>query len=216
MPGSGLRACAGALRGEEPQAVLPGEITEGIVRYDRRSVFGWHPGDAITNLLVQRLQQNPAFADLQYGQDWLEKFEAFVMMLRFGGAALGGFLVFAALVIVANTITTVAEALLLAKKGGADPAAVRAALMGGFAGSPILTQHAERMLSGSFEPGARSSIQLKDCRTITALADQLGLDLPIIGHVTELYRHFVEEQDGGQYDHAGIYMELARRNGMDI
>jgi cell division transport system permease protein len=44
------------------------------------------------------------FNDLQYGQGWLEKLEAFLLLLRVSGAALGGFLVFAALVIVANTI----------------------------------------------------------------------------------------------------------------
>ena len=40
--------------------------------------------------------------------------------------------------IVGITIGAVSEALLLAAKGGADPAAVREALMGGFAGSRIL------------------------------------------------------------------------------
>ncbi len=118
--------------------------------------------------------------------------------------------------IVGNTIATVAEALLLAKKGGADPAAVRAALMGGFAGSAILTAHGERMLTGNFDPGARSTIQLKDCRTIIALADELGLDLPVSKNVTELYRQFVEDHDGGDYDHSGLYIELARRNGIGI
>ena len=54
--------------------------------------------------LVAKLRQDRRFADLQYGQDWLDKFEAFLLLLRTGGAALGGFLVFAALVIVANTI----------------------------------------------------------------------------------------------------------------
>ena len=117
--------------------------------------------------------------------------------------------------IVANTITTVAEALLLAKRGGADPAAVRSALMGGFADSTILTQHGERMLEGNFVPGGYSRLQLKDCRTIVDLADDLDIDLPVIRLVTGLYRDFVEDHDGGDKDHAGIYLELARRNGME-
>jgi cell division transport system permease protein len=54
--------------------------------------------------VVTRLRQDARFSELQYGQDWLEKFEAFLLLLRISGAALGGFLVFAALVIVANTI----------------------------------------------------------------------------------------------------------------
>lgn len=54
--------------------------------------------------VVSRLKQNPALGDLRYGQDWLERFESFVGLLRLCGAALGGFLLFAALFIVANTI----------------------------------------------------------------------------------------------------------------
>lgn len=42
--------------------------------------------------------------DLRYGQQWLERFNTFVRMLRFIGIFLGGFLLFAALFIVANTI----------------------------------------------------------------------------------------------------------------
>jgi cell division transport system permease protein len=54
--------------------------------------------------IVARLQQNPALSDLRYGQDWLERFESFLTLLRLAGAILGGFLIFAALFIVANTI----------------------------------------------------------------------------------------------------------------
>jgi len=54
--------------------------------------------------LVDRLRQNAGLSDLRYGQEWLERFEAFVSLLRLAGAILGGFLLFAALFIVANTI----------------------------------------------------------------------------------------------------------------
>ncbi|HEV2161022.1 MAG TPA: NAD-binding protein [Stellaceae bacterium] len=43
--------------------------------------------------------------------------------------------------IVAVTIGAVAEALLLAAAGGADPAAVRQAILGGFADSRVLEVH---------------------------------------------------------------------------
>jgi len=58
---------------------------------------------ALTSV-VERLRKDQRFSDLQYGQGWLEKLEAFLLLLRVAGSALGGFLVFAALVIVANTI----------------------------------------------------------------------------------------------------------------
>ena len=60
--------------------------------------------EAGVTAVVDRLRVDHRFTDLQYGQGWLEKLEAFLLLLRVSGAALGGFLVFAALVIVANTI----------------------------------------------------------------------------------------------------------------
>ncbi len=54
--------------------------------------------------LAKKLQQDERLGDLQYGQEWLDRFKAFLMLLRICGAALGGFLIFAALVIVTNTI----------------------------------------------------------------------------------------------------------------
>lgn len=54
--------------------------------------------------VVERLRKDHRFDDLQYGQGWFEKLEAFLLLLRISGSALGGFLVFAALIIVANTI----------------------------------------------------------------------------------------------------------------
>ena len=56
-------------------------------------------------------------------------------------------------IIVALTIEAVGEALLFASKAGVDPARVREALMGGFAGSKILEVHGERMIKRTFDPG---------------------------------------------------------------
>jgi len=57
-----------------------------------------------TAAVVERLGRNQAFGELHYAREWLERFEAFLLLLRTVGAALGGFLVLAALVIVTNTI----------------------------------------------------------------------------------------------------------------
>lgn len=54
--------------------------------------------------VVAVLRQTPDFADLRYGQDWLERFDSLMMLLHVGGGAVGGFLLVAALFIVANTI----------------------------------------------------------------------------------------------------------------
>jgi cell division transport system permease protein len=54
--------------------------------------------------VVERLRQDSQLSDLRYGQDWLEKFEAFLALLHAAGLILGGFLLFATLFIVSNTI----------------------------------------------------------------------------------------------------------------
>lgn len=64
--------------------------------------------------------------------------------------------------IVGGTLALVAEALLLAQAGGADPAAVRAAIRGGFAESRILEVHGARMLARNFMPGGQVKSQAKD------------------------------------------------------
>jgi 2-hydroxy-3-oxopropionate reductase len=73
-------------------------------------------------------------------------------------------------VVVALTIQAVAEALVLARKAGADPARVRAALLGGFAQSRILDLHGQRMLDGAYDPGFKLALHRKDL----AIALQLG------------------------------------------
>jgi 3-hydroxyisobutyrate dehydrogenase-like beta-hydroxyacid dehydrogenase len=83
--------------------------------------------------------------------------------------------------IVASTIATVAEALLFAERGGADPAKVIEALAGGFADSPILRMHGQRMIDETFAPGGAAKYQLKDTRTALARARSLGLELPVEG-----------------------------------
>jgi len=117
--------------------------------------------------------------------------------------------------IVAVTIGAVAEAMLLLEKGGADPAAVRLALKGGFADSTILQQHGERMTTGNFVPGGRSVSQLKDLDNALAEAAGVGLTLPLVQDVRDRFAALVHEMDGAELDHSGLYLELKRRNGME-
>lgn len=113
--------------------------------------------------------------------------------------------------IVASTIATVAEGLLLAERGGADPAKVHEALLGGFVDSPIWRQHGMRMLNNDFTPGGPAKWQLKDTRTALAHARTLGLTLPVGNLVNELFAAMVEAGDG-ELDHAGLIRQLRRDN----
>ena len=72
--------------------------------------------------------------------------------------------------IVGGTVAIVAEAMLLAQAGGADPTAMRAAIRGGFAESRILEVHGQRMLDRNFKPGGQIKSQAKDHVNIMAAA----------------------------------------------
>lgn len=113
--------------------------------------------------------------------------------------------------IVASTIATVAEGLLLAERGGADPAKVHEALLGGFVDSPIWRQHGQRMLDNDFTPGGAAKWQLKDTHTALAQARTLGLTLPVANLVDGLFQAMVEAGEG-ELDHAGLIRQLRRHN----
>lgn len=113
--------------------------------------------------------------------------------------------------IVGVSIAAVAEALALAEAGGADPAAAREAMLGGFADSTVLRRHGARMIGGDFTPGARSALQLKDLRTALAQAGALGLDLPVTGLVAEGYERLCRS-GGADLDHSALY-DLVRLRG---
>ena len=115
--------------------------------------------------------------------------------------------------IVGITIGAVAEALLLAAKGGADMAQVRQALMGGFADSRIMQLHGQRMVERDFAKRAAMTVQLKDMRNAMATAQSMGFDAPITALFESLYAQAV--QDGlSDLDHSGLFVALAQRNGM--
>jgi 2-hydroxy-3-oxopropionate reductase len=95
--------------------------------------------------------------------------------------------------IVGGTLDIVAEALLLAHAAGADPAAVRAAIRGGFAESRILEVHGQRMLDRNFMPGGQVKSQLKDMQNVLVAAADAGVVLPVAALVTEHYRSIVDE-----------------------
>jgi 2-hydroxy-3-oxopropionate reductase len=90
-------------------------------------------------------------------------------------------------IVVALTIEAVGEALVFASKAGVDPARVREALMGGFAGSKILEVHGERMIKRSFDPGFRIELHQKDLNLALAGARALGASLPNTANTQELF-----------------------------
>jgi 2-hydroxy-3-oxopropionate reductase len=111
-----------------------------------------------------------------------------------GGAGCGQLAKLCNQLIVGGTLNIVAEALLLAQAGGADPAAVRNALRGGFAESRILEVHGQRMLERNFMPGGQVKSQFKDMQNILAAAAGTGLQLPLTALVTQSYEVLMDSQ----------------------
>ncbi len=117
--------------------------------------------------------------------------------------------------IVAVTIGAVAEGLLLAKAGGADPAKVREAILGGFCQSRILELHGERMIKRDFAPGGFVKNQLKDLNAVLEVARDLKLTLPLTEKVHELFADLANA-GGEQYDHSALLLQLEALNHLSL
>lgn len=76
--------------------VLPASIEITLKRPSRTS-------EAI-EAYVARLKKIPGVAEVQYGEEWVKRFNTFMNFMRLVGALLGGFLVLAVIFIVSNTI----------------------------------------------------------------------------------------------------------------
>lgn len=118
-------------------------------------------------------------------------------------------------IMVALTIHAVAEGLLFAARAGADPAAVRQALMGGLASSRILEVLGERMIARNFDPGFRIALHQKDLNLALSAARQLGLALPATAAAQQLFSACVA-QGGAGWDHAGLVRALERLSSFEI
>ncbi len=110
-------------------------------------------------------------------------------------------------IIVALNIAAVGEALLFASKAGADPAKVRAALMGGFASSRILEVHGERMIKRTFKPGFRIALHQKDLGLALSGAKAMGVALPQTASAAQLMQ-VCAAQGWDQLDHSALVKSL--------
>jgi 2-hydroxy-3-oxopropionate reductase len=128
---------------------------------------------------------------------------------RVGGTGDGQTAKVANQIIVALNIEACAEALVFAAKAGADPARVRAALMGGFAASKILEVHAERMIKRTFAPGFRIELHQKDLNLALSSARELGVSLPNTATAQELF-NACAAHGGKAWDHSAMVQALEK------
>ena len=129
-------------------------------------------------------------------------------IVRVGGPGSGQIAKACNQLVVGATIQAVAEALALARRAGADPAAVREALLGGFASSRVLEVHGRRMLEADFAPGFRVRLHRKDARIVMQLARHVGARTPAFDVVCDAFESLMHA-GRENLDHSALYTLLA-------
>lgn len=210
LPGASLGLKAGALvidmssiLPEQAQAHGPRLAAQGVAYLDA-PVSGGTVGAEAGTLAIMA---GGAEADFERARPVLE---VLGRPVHVGPTGSGQLTKLANQMIVGITIGAVAEALLLAQRGGADPAKVRQALRGGFAESRILEVHGQRMVDGDFAKRGSLAIQLKDLRNALHTASGLSFDAPITAHLTDLYAQ-AADHGFADLDQSGLFKELERR-----
>jgi 2-hydroxy-3-oxopropionate reductase len=114
--------------------------------------------------------------------------------------------------IVAANIEALAEAVVFLEAYGVDTKAALEVLGGGLAGSKVLDQKKELMLSRSFDPGFRIALHHKDLGIVTAAAREAGVVVPLGSLVGQLMASALANGDG-DLDHSGLLRGVERLSG---
>ncbi|BCW72792.1 NAD(P)-dependent oxidoreductase [Arthrobacter sp. NicSoilB8] len=126
---------------------------------------------------------------------------------RFGDTGAGSTVKACNQIVVAATVTALAEAMALAEASGLDLERVQSVLAGGLANSEVLRQKGQRWIDADFEGGGSAKNQLKDLGFIAEVATQAGLTLPVAGSLLTAFQAMVSA-GRGDLDHTGIYLGI--------
>ena len=140
----------------------------------------------------------------------LEKMGSSVVLV--GGLGAGNVTKLANQIIVALNIAAVSEAFVLAAKAGVEPEKVFDAIKGGLAGSTVMNAKVPMILDGSFKPGFRIELHIKDLQNALDTGHNLNVPLPLTANVMETMQAL--KVDGmAANDHSAIvrfYEKLAQ------
>jgi 2-hydroxy-3-oxopropionate reductase len=95
-------------------------------------------------------------------------------------------------VMVAAQMVAMGELLILAKKAGADPQKVVAAIQGGAAQCWTLDVKPERLFAGNRNPGFKAYMQAKDLGIVVDTAREYGIPMPSTSVNTQLFNAMLE------------------------
>jgi cell division transport system permease protein len=97
-----LKRFKSRLRGQE--TLLEGVRSEVLPTSFEIALKRTHRDTASVDNFVSVLKRIPGITEVQYGEEWVRRFNSFLNFMRLLGALLGGFLVIAVIFIVSNTI----------------------------------------------------------------------------------------------------------------
>jgi 2-hydroxy-3-oxopropionate reductase len=133
-------------------------------------------------------------------------------IVHVGGNGAGQTVKAANQLIVAANIEVLAEAVVFLEAYGVDLDAALTVLGGGLAGSKVLDQKRDNMLTKSFEPGFRIQLHHKDLGIVTAAAREAGVVIPLGAVIAQLMGSALANGDGG-LDHSGLLRGVERLSG---
>ncbi len=117
--------------------------------------------------------------------------------------------------LVALNTAALAEAMVLAAKGGIDPALMLDTLMDSAANSRMLEIRGPLMVAGDYPPQMKLELFLKDIRLMLEAGDQLDVALPLTQTARRLFAATADAHAGaGEQDLAVVIKELERLAGM--
>ena len=131
-----------------------------------------------------------------------------------GGAGSGSVAKLANQIIVNLNIAALSEALVFAKKAGAEPQKVFEAIRGGLAGSQVMEDKAPRMIARNFKPGGKIAVNHKDIRNVLDTAHQLDVPVPMSAGLFEMMQA-LRNTGHFQEDHSAIIKYFEMLSGLE-
>ncbi len=118
-------------------------------------------------------------------------------------------------ILVVGNCLAMCEALLFAQAGGVDTHKALQAVVGGAAGSWMLSNRGPQILARDWRPGFTIDLQTKDVRLVLDAADKLGTPLPGTALIMQLYRSLQARGLGAEGNHA-LIKALEALSGIEV
>jgi 3-hydroxyisobutyrate dehydrogenase len=118
-------------------------------------------------------------------------------------------------ILVAGTLSAVAEALLFAQKSGVDLEKAIDAVKGGAASSWQLVNLAPRIIKRDFQPGFMIDLMQKDLNLVMRTADEMKVPLPVTSLVHQMY-YSLQSAGEGRSGTQALVKALERLSGVQV